>query len=605
MIDWALYYLRRGWSVVPLCWPEFGAGHDAAACGCQRGCEGRDVGKRPLVPWKEFQERRPTEDEITEWWETWPSANLGVITGRVSGVVVLDYDGQAGAELLAKEPPPTEIVSATGDGAHVWHGRPPEAEKLRNAAGMVEGLDARADGGYVVAPPSMHLTGRRYAWPAAGPPTELPVLPAWAVEALTPRQNGVAPPVASVDAEEALLSAHGILPSQGTRYGQRREGLPKGHAYALKALDNEVAELAGWPRGGRNDKLAKATYALAGLLHVGAFSWTELRAALYDACERNGLVTEDGSKKQWDTIDHQMREGSAAPREIPEADIELPADKTSTTGYAQHLATDLVRTGGADEQARRPAIEIIRDFALDELEGVDGLGLVWREGSKAYAAKPGRLYERVSFGDLRRPALMQILLEQATELRYAHRIKQDAKLEAAVVHVYTQKARAAFQDVLDGLPERQEMPDCETRASSASLGSDTWRALTRSIMVSSDGADRPHLTTILKEVIRSRAASWSPVGERRIYVRDGNRLAACYDALIDLSMEIRDSMPRKALAKALAAQGIAQSSMIRVGGMLVRTYVFSREWILDQAGIESDDHQPKQTETETQQEDQK
>jgi hypothetical protein len=74
-LEAALAYLARGWSVLPLCPPDHvgvGRGHD---------CD--SPGKRPLVPWKEFQDRLPTEREVRDWWRHWPNANLGVALDRL------------------------------------------------------------------------------------------------------------------------------------------------------------------------------------------------------------------------------------------------------------------------------------------------------------------------------------------------------------------------------------------------------------------------------------------------------------------------------------------------------------------------------------------
>jgi len=73
-LDAALGYLARGWSVIPV----------------------QPRGKRPLVPWLEFQERLPSTHEVQDWWARWPDANVAVVTGALSGVVVLDVDVKPG-----------------------------------------------------------------------------------------------------------------------------------------------------------------------------------------------------------------------------------------------------------------------------------------------------------------------------------------------------------------------------------------------------------------------------------------------------------------------------------------------------------------------------
>ena len=138
----ALDYASRGWSVIPL----------------------RPKDKRPLLrEWKEYQSRRATEIEIREWWARNPAANVGVIAGAVSGLVVLDVDGKNGHESL-KSLPGVEHdkapVVVTGKGFHAYYRHP--GGTVSNRAGMLPGLDLRGDGGYVVAPPSVHPSGRVY-----------------------------------------------------------------------------------------------------------------------------------------------------------------------------------------------------------------------------------------------------------------------------------------------------------------------------------------------------------------------------------------------------------------------------------------------------------
>jgi len=160
----ALEYLARGWSVIPV----------------------EPRGKRPLVAWLEFQDRQPTAAEVTGWFGRWPEANLGIVTGVVSGLAVLDVDaGHGGAQSLvglenAHGPLPRTITVATGGGGrHLYFSHP--GGVVHNKVGLAPGIDLRGDGGCVVAPPSLHPSGRRYAWaPGCAPGQErLASLPPW------------------------------------------------------------------------------------------------------------------------------------------------------------------------------------------------------------------------------------------------------------------------------------------------------------------------------------------------------------------------------------------------------------------------------------------
>ncbi len=153
--DWAERYLANGWSVIPV--------------------EAR--GKRPLVKWEPHQHEPPSRETVSAWCRRWPEANLGIVTGEVSGLVIVDVDpGHGGAgslELLQRQfdplPPTLEVVTG-GGGRHLYFRHP--GTRTPNRAGFAPGLDLRGDGGFVVAPPSLHASGRRYAWRPDQDPSE-------------------------------------------------------------------------------------------------------------------------------------------------------------------------------------------------------------------------------------------------------------------------------------------------------------------------------------------------------------------------------------------------------------------------------------------------
>lgn len=170
MLDAALAYARRGWSVVPLV-PR---------------------GKHPLVRWLPHQETRADEAEIRGWFERWPEANVGVVTGAVSGLVVLDVDPQhGGADSLAELERshgalPRTLEAATGGGGRHLYFRHP-GRIVHNKVGLAPGIDLRADGGLIVCPPSIHPSGRRYAWAGVGGPERVLAapLPPWLLRLAT------------------------------------------------------------------------------------------------------------------------------------------------------------------------------------------------------------------------------------------------------------------------------------------------------------------------------------------------------------------------------------------------------------------------------------
>ena len=121
--------------------------------------------KDPLLSyWKEYQKRLPTIKEVTEWFTQYPDANIAIITGRVSGIVVFDVDSEKGIEYAkAKGGFPKTVCAKTGRGFH-YYLKHPGNDPIKNRVNHDLTIDIRADGGYVVAPPSIHGTGRQYQW---------------------------------------------------------------------------------------------------------------------------------------------------------------------------------------------------------------------------------------------------------------------------------------------------------------------------------------------------------------------------------------------------------------------------------------------------------
>src|SRR5262249_50665375 len=86
LLDTALSYLRKGWSIFPLCSP-------IASYRCLQHRQCGNPGKVPLLSWKQYQTGLPTTDDVYRWWSAWPESGIGLATGYRSGVVVLDLDG--------------------------------------------------------------------------------------------------------------------------------------------------------------------------------------------------------------------------------------------------------------------------------------------------------------------------------------------------------------------------------------------------------------------------------------------------------------------------------------------------------------------------------
>lgn len=128
-------------------------------------------GKHPvgwLVP-HGFHDASADADRIEGWWRKHPSANVGVTTGNASGLIVIDIDPRHGGrsslsrlERTHGTLPRTVTALTGGGGTHLYFAAPPAP--VPSHPGILSGLDLKGEGGYVIAPPSRHASGKRYLW---------------------------------------------------------------------------------------------------------------------------------------------------------------------------------------------------------------------------------------------------------------------------------------------------------------------------------------------------------------------------------------------------------------------------------------------------------
>jgi hypothetical protein len=189
-LEAALSYAKRGWAVFPLV-PR---------------------GKTPLTS-NGFKSATTDEAQIKAWWLEHPTANVGIATGAISGLVVLDFDKKHGGvetfnKYIEEELDCTYEVHTGGGGYHLYYLHP--GFEVRNRAGFRPGMDVRGDGGYVVAPPSIHESGNEYCFGEIFDHPEmqhtchyeLQPLPAWVAQPpAPPRETKEMPERASVLSE--------------------------------------------------------------------------------------------------------------------------------------------------------------------------------------------------------------------------------------------------------------------------------------------------------------------------------------------------------------------------------------------------------------------
>lgn len=270
---------------------------------CHQGT-GTDDDKKPLLGWKAYQTRRATEAEVTQWERFYGSAGAGInwaiVTGIVSGIIVLDIDSAEGEELAGRLGLPMTPTVRTAHGRHVYFRHPGFA--VKNFAKKLPGIDFRGDGGYVMAPGAIHPTGVIYEWETSIEDVELSDAPGWLLELIRapePPPTAVRPPMIDVS------------------------------RYAAEGLRRELERLASAPEGARNVTLNTVAFKLGTLVGAGALERSDVETALVTVATDMGLM-ESERQKTLTTIARALADGIRHPRDLPR---EAPALVIKPTTY--------------------------------------------------------------------------------------------------------------------------------------------------------------------------------------------------------------------------------------------------------------------------------
>ncbi len=165
LLTYAQEYINYGFSIIPI---------------------GSD--KKPLIPWKEYQTRIATQQEIELWTNNPNITGLAVVTGKISDIFVLDCDDECE---LGNYPLPSTPTVMSGSGMHHYFQYPRDIE-VKNTVNILPHVDIRGEGGYILLPPSKHPSGIEYAW-LTELNTPISEAPDWLLELITGTES--TPPV--------------------------------------------------------------------------------------------------------------------------------------------------------------------------------------------------------------------------------------------------------------------------------------------------------------------------------------------------------------------------------------------------------------------------
>ncbi|MFA5792196.1 MAG: bifunctional DNA primase/polymerase [Candidatus Paceibacterota bacterium] len=133
--------------------------------------------KTPFLPfWKEYQTKPASREEIESWFTNTNPEGIAIVTGKISGIVVLDVEHDG--DTTGLEIPNTPTVKSGGGGKHYYF-KYPEGGMKNTTRIFNRKIDIRGDGGYVVAPPSLHKTGNHYEWEIELDKIPLAEIPEW------------------------------------------------------------------------------------------------------------------------------------------------------------------------------------------------------------------------------------------------------------------------------------------------------------------------------------------------------------------------------------------------------------------------------------------
>jgi len=202
-LQWAKYYVeKKGFSVIPV---------------------GTD--KKPAIKeWKPYQTKRPTKDELQQWFGNGSKNNIGIVTGAISGIAVVDFDTPEAVKLAKEKHFPTTPMVKTARGYHAYCKHKPGVGNFQDRDDLA-GIDLRAEGGFVVAPLSIHETGKKYEWVAGRSLDDLPLadLPEWILavkpEDKTPLKDLYAG-VSKGDRNQSLARLAGSWVNDGLTYDE-------------------------------------------------------------------------------------------------------------------------------------------------------------------------------------------------------------------------------------------------------------------------------------------------------------------------------------------------------------------------------------------------
>ena len=209
--------------------------------------------------------------KVKSAWKQLPNLNIGIVTGKENGIVVVDIDGDVGKEtwrnlIRQHEYKSKTLKIATGKGCHLYFKYPSALSVIKNRVRFVEGIDVRADGGYIVAAPSVHPSGRKYQVSRPINFSELEELPDWLLK--------------------LILGNNSALEMEPTGVNSAGQKLPMD-------VENALAVLSATKEGSRHDTLIKQANLIAGKCQQKGLDEATVKELILQAALKTGLPEDE------------------------------------------------------------------------------------------------------------------------------------------------------------------------------------------------------------------------------------------------------------------------------------------------------------------------
>jgi hypothetical protein len=618
VVDAALRYAAMGWRVFPV----HGVGPDGQ-CTCGRKCS--SPGKHPLTR-NGYKDATVNQAEIVFAWEAYPYANVGVVTGEASRIVVLDVDtkarGYASLDAIQKEHgelPETVRALTGGGGEHLFFRHP--GKRVRNAAGLAgyPGLDVRGDGGYVVAAPSSHVSGRRYEWLPGYAPlgwgngghAGVAELPTWLLELAGKRRRRSGTksgrrvrsigPVPEGRRNRTLFEEACGLRAMGAEAGELLEALRVRNRDCIPPLDDdELEQIADSAARYEPEPIFERPPVPEPPPHLVGNGRSE-RPGGQDRKERGQDTRGRVRKRQGGARVPRACEGDYGhgPRAIGPAPRD---DRGGSRGTGRGAGAE-DNSGGAQQGASARGREgdpggltpphpneprVPTDVLLAvHIRSDDGPRFSWRSGQRAYSERDGTLYSAAEWRDSYDRDALQLILDRSDEITdveavEAHRHKRLKKAYG----VWRLWAVPTFRALVRTLPEKGQVGGT-TASEEADVAAIMRSVLSRGVQISETTANLNRNVSIIQLALENHEhqSTWRKVGNQGAWYKRGPRIAIRYEFVVAHGGRAAAGFTQHALASALREASIARSEVFTSS---TRGYVINDDWLAEHFDLELD-----------------